>query len=200
MQQTQETNPKQLAMNKIRIREKKVMNKRQLTIIILLFLVTSSQVSAQTCHSETTIPSSTPSSRFRNNNNGTITDMATGLMWARCTEGQSGSACAGGDAMLFTWEGALKRASESTLAGYSDWRLPNIKELESIVEERCYNPAVNLAVFPGTPVSIFWSSTPVVHGIYWHDHSWYVDFANGNNNNTFARSSYYLARLVRSGL
>ena len=59
---------------------------------------------------------------FVDNDNGTITDNATGLMWQQADDG-------------FTrdWESALTYAEGLSLGGYSDWRLPNVKELQSIV-------------------------------------------------------------------
>jgi hypothetical protein len=61
--------------------------------------------------------------RFVNNGNGTITDSATGLMWQ-----QSDSRKA------MNWEEALKHAESLELGGHDDWRLPNAKELQSIVD------------------------------------------------------------------
>jgi len=61
--------------------------------------------------------------KFKNNKNGTITDKATGLMWAQIDSRKG-----------MNWQEALKYAESSKLAGYSDWRLPNAKELQSIVD------------------------------------------------------------------
>jgi len=60
---------------------------------------------------------------FANNGDGTITDNATGLMWMQNDNGTP-----------VTWENALTYAENMTFAGYSDWRLPDIKELQSIVD------------------------------------------------------------------
>ncbi len=60
---------------------------------------------------------------FENNGNGTITDKATRLMWTLDDDGEG-----------MIWEEALNYAENSTYAGYSDWRLPNAKELQSIVD------------------------------------------------------------------
>ncbi len=60
---------------------------------------------------------------FMDNGDGTISDLATGLMWQKCDSGVG-----------MDWEDALSYAESAEYAGYSDWRLPNIKELQSIVD------------------------------------------------------------------
>jgi hypothetical protein len=169
---------------------------RPLFLALLLTLAAGSPVLAQTCRTETEVPSTTPASRFQDNGDATVTDQSTGLMWARCPEGLSGTGCATGAAAAFTWEGALLRARDSGLAGYTDWRLPDIKELSSLVEERCYDPAINLAVFPNTPSSGFWSASP---GGASSGGAWYVRFYDGYAYG-YGRGGYaYRVRLVRSG-
>jgi hypothetical protein len=81
-------------------------------------------------------------------------------MWKRCAEGRAwiGGTCTGSDSAL-SWQNALAAAANSTFAGYSDWRLPNIKELQSIVESCGSDPAINTTIFPATPVSRFWSAS-----------------------------------------
>lgn len=60
---------------------------------------------------------------FKDNGNGTITDNATGLMWM---QNDNGSA--------ILWENALSYAENFSYAGYSDWRLPDVKELHSLLD------------------------------------------------------------------
>ena len=60
---------------------------------------------------------------FTDNGNGTITDEATGLMWMQDDSGEG-----------LNWEDALSYAEGKEYAGYSDWRLPDVKELQSIVD------------------------------------------------------------------
>ncbi len=60
---------------------------------------------------------------FVDNGDGTVTDHATGLMWM---QNDNGSA--------ILWKDALTYAEDFSFAGYSDWRLPDIKELQSIVD------------------------------------------------------------------
>ena len=168
---------------------------RPLFLALLLPLAWMTPAASQTCQPETAVPATTPASRFQDNGDATVTDQSTGLMWARCPEGLSGSACADGTVANFTWEAALIRARDSSLAGYTDWRLPNIKELSSIVEERCSNPHINLAVFPNTPASFFWSASPEANSSY---EAWSVRFYNGYASNGYRYAGYHV-RLVRSG-
>ncbi|MHC4432378.1 MAG: Lcl C-terminal domain-containing protein, partial [Planctomycetota bacterium] len=69
---------------------------------------------------------------FKDNGNGTVTDRATGLMWMKV---DSGGLKAGRnrDGKL-NWQEALAWSENLQYAGYSDWRLPNVKELQSIVD------------------------------------------------------------------
>ena len=73
---------------------------------------------------------------FVDNNDGTITDNATGLMWAQNDSGEA-----------MNWEAALAYAEASTYAGYDDWRLPNIKELQSIADYSGVFPAIDSTMF-----------------------------------------------------
>lgn len=110
----------------------------------------------------------TPDSRYTDLKDGTVKDNDTGLIWQRCSVGQSWDAKSNkctGDAKNLSWQQALKAAK----ALGEGWRLPNVKELASLIESSC-KPAINIAVFPintamvsddGKLISkIFWSGTP----------------------------------------
>ena len=110
----------------------------------------------------TSVLESTPTSDFTVNGNGTVTHGKTGLMWKQCAEGLTGAACGAGAPVRLTWADALKTANSANagpFAGFADWRLPNKKELESIVEFCGFEPAINQTAFPATPASYFWSGT-----------------------------------------
>ena len=85
---------------------------------------------------------------FTDNGNGTITDNLTNLIWQKVPYYDT-----------LTWEDALKYADTLSLTGIKDWRLPNIKELESINDERLINPSVNTNYFNTIGVKKYWSST-----------------------------------------
>jgi hypothetical protein len=163
-----------------------------LAIFTLLPVITL----AQTCQTAS-IPATTPTNRFTVNNNGTVSDSKTGLMWKKCSEGQSGADCSGGSAATYTWQLALQQAQTVNngggFAGYSDWRVPNVKELLSIVEEQCVSPAINLTVFPNTPSNLYWSSSPNANDSY---SAWGVGFYSGYSYYSL-KSNYSYVRLVR---
>lgn len=123
----------------------KVESAMQKFFFLIIFLI-NYPLFAQTCRNG--IPESTPSSRFVVQTNNTVTDTLTGLIWKRCVEGQTDSDCSGGTPLAFGWQEALEHARVSNFAGFNNWRLPNIIELQSIIEEKCIDPAMNVAVFP----------------------------------------------------
>ncbi len=89
---------------------------------------------------------------FEDNGDSTITDHATGLMW------QQGDSGAGMD-----WSNALAYAENLELAGYKDWRLPNAKELQSIVDytrspQTTQTPAIDITLFDAHE-AYYWTST-----------------------------------------
>ncbi|MBB1073112.1 DUF1566 domain-containing protein [Rhodoferax sp. 4810] len=129
---------------------------------------------------------------FNDNHDGTVTQVNTELMWAKCSEGQTGTNCSG-DADEMTWSEALTAANNSRLGGYDDWRLPSVKELQALVDYSTDWPAIDSSAFPNTPSSWFWSGSPDAN---YSGFAWCVVFYNGNAND-YCRSSNYHVRLVR---
>lgn len=92
--------------------------------------------------------------------NGTITDNSTGLTWKKCSEGLSGTSCTTGTIALYTWTNALLQCEADTTAGQTDWRLPNVYELYSLVDFGvAAGPFINSTYFPATQSSYYWSGT-----------------------------------------
>ena len=94
---------------------------------------------------------------FTNNDDGTVTDAATGLMWQQADSGTA-----------MSWEEALAWAENLEYGGYDDWRLPNAKELQSLVD---YNQAPDTTgsaaidpVFSSTNIG---TDTSPEYGFYW---------------------------------
>jgi hypothetical protein len=75
-----------------------------------------------------------------------------------------------------TWEQALITAEALSLGGSNLWRMPNIKELQSISEATIYNPSINKTYFSGISTSQFWSSTSLSNQ---STKAWYLDTQYG---------------------
>jgi len=133
---------------------------------------------------------------YSDNGDGTITDLTTGLTWMRCSMGQTwgGSTCTG-TASTYGWDQAVALTNTQTFAGHSDWRLPNIRELQTIVDQSVFNPAIDSGAFPNTSNSFFWSSTPDALYAYL---AWNVYFGDGYANYD-GRNNGNAVRLVRIG-
>lgn len=126
---------------------------------------------------------SNPDSIYVINSDGTVTDSRTSLMWKRCAEGQvwNGAMCSG-SVVTQTWAEALATGASSTYAGHADWRLPNIKELTSLIEWCTDTPAVNTFPFPGFAVAnrgAYWSSSPTRNYSGTANLSWSMEVTTG---------------------
>ena len=172
------------------------MNLIRSTLVVALLMVTIASVQA-TAVCNASVTATTPSTDFMDHGDGTVTHSRTGLMWQRCALGQAWSAgtCTG-TATTVTWSNALKAARDSSTAGYSDWRLPNVKELRTIVEEKCYSPSVNEVIFPNTSASDFWSASAYAGN---SSNAWFVNFGYRNASYGFNKSYAFQVRLVRAG-
>ena len=111
-----------------------------------------------------------PSPRFTNNGDSTITDNLTGLMWTQDANLPAGTK---------TWQEALNYVAglnAGSYQGYTDWRLPNINELESLVNAEESNSAtwLNSQAFTNVQSIYYWSSTRSNSAM------WLVDMSVGN--------------------
>ncbi len=94
----------------------------------------------------------------------TVIDNHTGLRWTRCSmlSGETIDVSRGctGNPVKYTWEGAINACEHLELAGISNWRLPNVRELQSIATHyRFRTPMIDPRVFPNTVDGQYWSST-----------------------------------------
>ncbi len=170
-----------------------IRNYLNMAVAISLSLGAYTVLAAPICKNN--IMASTPSSDFIDNNDGTITHKTTGLMWKKCPEGLEGADCATYTVANKNWKEALEMANTSTFAGYDDWRLPNIKELNSIVERRCSYPTINKNIFPNPNATsgIYRSSSYDVSG----NGVFIVDFRKYQEM-IYNKNSVFRLRLVRS--
>lgn len=137
----------------------------------------------------------------------TFTDKTTGLMWQ--------SNFPYGPTNTRTWEQSVKYCDELTFAGHDDWRMPNIKELQSIIDHGKTNPASDPVYYPPNPTDnnfspdYFWSSTTYRSN---STQAYKISFNNGSvfshvktastetgvDKNGDAYTHYYYVRAVRT--
>jgi hypothetical protein len=114
---------------------------------------------------------------FTDNGNGTVTDAITNLVWQQCAMGYTTTATncdTASGATADSWENAISYCEGLSLGGSTDWRLPHIKELRSIVDSKRL-PVINITYFPA-PFS-YWSSTTYASIT---GSAWFMNFAVGN--------------------
>jgi Protein of unknown function (DUF1566) len=174
-----------------------VISKAYLTATLIALSGAALNSQAQNCYTDT-IAETTPNTQFVIHGDGTITDTTTALMWKQCVEGLSGPDCNSGIVELHTWSGALQTANNTNnnggFAGYADWRVPNVAELVSLVEEQCTDPSINETIFPNTDNKFIWTSSPDFNN---DSGTWSVDF-NVGTTATLQRDFSYRVLLVRS--
>jgi hypothetical protein len=76
------------------------------------------------------------------------------------------------------WANALSYCNDLTLGGHSDWRLPSVKELISILDVHNIAPAIDNTVFPDTNRANYWTSTSISVD---PSRAWHVNFDWSNN-------------------
>ena len=119
---------------------------------------------------------------FSRSSSGVVTDSVTGLEWQDDVESQ-----------MMDWQNAIDYCEALPLDG-ANWRLPNIRELSSIVDDTKYNPTIS-SVFVNTISNGYWSSTT---DAYRTGYAWVVSFSNAFQFNSSKLNGYYV-RCVRAG-
>jgi Protein of unknown function (DUF1566) len=191
-------------------------------LALLASVLVSGWAQAQTCNPNTA--RTAPDTRYSAINDGAeVKDNMTRLIWQRCSLGQrwTGKTClgtaaarswakaqeaAGGVAASVSEDGAtsatapdaatLASTPASALPNSSapSWRLPTHKELYTLVEKACRNPAVNTVWFPATRANFHWSASPLSDD---DSFAWGVDFSDGRGGYD-AKVGTYSVRLVRA--
>ena len=107
---------------------------------------------------------------FVRDNRGIVIDNVTKLEW------QDNEISA-----IMNWTNAINYCESLTLGGHSDWRLPNINELNSIIDDTKSSPSVDTDVFRNVVTKYYWSSTTMMYDSQYEDpiYAWYIDFDNG---------------------
>lgn len=106
-------------------------------------------------------PPVTLSARFENTGEAAVKDHMTSLMWQKNPAPTA-----------FSWEDALSYAEGLSWSGFDDWRLPNIKELQSLQDVKLIQPCINTVFFPAIGIKKYWSSTSLANQ---ETKAWYMD-------------------------
>ena len=123
------------------------------------------------------------SGNLTDNGDGTVTDNNTGLVWQQA------------ESAAMTWKAALVYAEGLTLGSHSDWRLPNIKELQSVSDNTFRAPSIDKTYFPGATATRYWSSTTLAGN---STMAWYLDSDYGLTTYD-AKTGAWHVRCVRGG-
>lgn len=121
-----------------------------------------------------------PSDRYTIDN-GTVFDKKTLLTWQQTIS-----------PITYTWAAAQTHCTELNLNGMV-WRVPSVKELQTIVDEKEQNPAIDPTAFPNTPVDFFWTSSRLAGST---SYAWPVVFHLGTTD-IVAVANMYRVRCVR---
>ena len=113
-----------------------------------------------------------------------VVDQGTGLQWQKSD-----------DATLRTWENALAYCENLSLDSKTDWRLPNIREMKSVVDDSHYHPSIDPAFTCQS--AYYWTATTVTR--FPTRHAWSVFFANGDDN-CGDKKNIHFVRCVRAGV
>jgi hypothetical protein len=145
---------------------------------------------------------------FVDNRDGTVTDNCTGLMWQKDTADVNGDGAIDPDwpgTDRLGWQNALNYCENLSFAGYDDWRLPNVRELQSIVTYGRWDPAID-PVF-GAVSDGYWSSSSIAGSELEFPgaddskfYAWYVHFYGGHVWVDGGAVSLTFVRAVRGGL
>ncbi len=144
---------------------------------------------------------------YADNGNGTVTDLNTGLVWEKVSD----DGTVHDKDNTYTWANAftghVATLNATSFAGHTDWRLPNVRELQSIVNYQSSNPMVSSAFktncAPGCPATgcsctasgNYWSSTSSVSS---PSRAWFVSFRYGNVDAFSSSGSKSVAAFVRA--
>jgi hypothetical protein len=142
-----------------------------LTVVAMVFVLSGSNIYA---------------ADLTDNGNGTVSDGGTKLMWQQAEPG------------IKKWQDAVTYCGNLSLAGHDDWRLPDLEEMKSLIDERFSQPAIDTKYFPDFPHTrlFFWTSTEAKdHPKY----KAYVVIFNTGSEDAMSKGGKRYTKCVRGG-
>lgn len=130
--------------------------------------------------------------RFVDNKDGTVTDNCTGLMWQKASADVNGDGASDDKDFLVGWCGALAYCEALSFAGHDDWRLPDVRQLHSLVDYGRLVPCID-PIF-GAESGNYCSSSTYADGL---DFPWFVHFLDGHVYSFEDKGSAFFVRAVR---
>ncbi len=139
--------------------------------------------------------------RYSNNKDGTVSDLETGLVWMRCAMGMSfdNESCIG-QPNTYTWDQANQLSGTTTFSSQNDWRLPTVRELNTLISQSVYVPVTDVIALPDATKtqasyeSGFWTSTQSMQR---NNYAWLIRSKLGNILDSDKTNSLMYVRLVR---
>lgn len=117
-------------------------------------------------------------SQFKNNRNGTVTDIVTQFMWQQLDDG-----------IERNWAEATSYCENLNLGGHGGWRLPTTEEFKTIIDGARQNPSIDTTYFPNTKSAYYW--TCATNGKV-RSNAWVIGFQNGRMTSDFKTNKYFV--------
>lgn len=123
---------------------------------------------------------------LRDSTNEVVIDTSTHLMWQDDYAVEK-------DSTKMNWSDSIDACESLSRAGYSDWRMPNINELSTIINLNANDPAIN-NTFVYCESNVYWSSTTSTAD---STRSWGINFTTGNLQSSYLKTNTNYLRCVR---
>ena len=137
------------------------------------------------------------------NSNGTISDEQTNLMWEvkGTSDGTPDFSNPTDPDNTYSWDDLsefISLLNATNYGGFTDWRIPTVKELESILDLSIAEPGptIDITLFPNCKAGSYWTSDTDIDNAAM---AWAIDFSNSLDNIT-AKTDTFSIRAVRGGM
>jgi Protein of unknown function (DUF1566) len=134
---------------------------------------------------------------YKDNGDGTVSDLNTGLMWQQNTADTDNSSTITVDDEL-NWDGAKSYCAGLSLATFDDWHLPEFSELVSIVDYGRSGPAIH-PVFSEVAYPLYSRYWTATQSVTYTSYAWQIYFGDGSDEHN-GKTLDYFVRCVREDI